>query len=433
MSRIDLLHLEFETISPVSVTAPEAADDTAAETDLPLVTDPAGHPHIPASTLAGSLRAHLHRHGHDGLMGPPPPDDDDDALSPSALSVLGTRVHPEGKTAANDRGIVSRTRTAVDPERGSAREKMLFTQQALAPHARIEVWILSEEPLDDVLDLIATWSPTIGRGKTAGAGRTVMRSCRHGVLDLATADGRRAWLTGLGPDRMRQLCDREIGPGTPDPPAETLTWRARIVDGLHIGTGDHEAGQATPVIRTAAGDPHVPGTTLKGVFRSRALHILESIDPHRQVPASDRVHVDDGDTDDPACPICVLFGNARRAGRLGFRDAPVDGARIVEMPHVALDRFTGGAHDAKLWSDEVVETGTFEIVVTAREPLSPLQRKLLEHVAADLHHGLLGIGGRVGRGHGTVELHPEPAPEPFTDDELAGLRPTPPDDEEAGA
>ncbi len=410
MNTIDLLRLELEAVTSLSVTAPERADD-GTETDLPLARDPDGNPHLPATTIAGSLRAHLARHGRAELCGPAPDADGEvPDLTPSLLTVLGTRLTPAPDP------VTRRTRTAVSRQRGAAREKMLYQQEAWSPGARIVAWLLSEEPLDDsTLDIIARWHPTLGRNGTSGHGRTQLVSISHARLDLTTPEGRREWLSGLGPDRIDELCRDGIDPVPPDDPVDELHWKATIVDGLHIGTGDKEPEKATPVLRQHDGTPYVPGTALKGIFRSRALKIIESLDPERRASGG---HHDDTDGDDPVshhpdCPVCVLFGTTDHKGLLTFHDSPIRDARIDEIPHVALDRFTGGAHDGKLWTDEIVAEGTFTVRITSHRPLGEPHRRLLEHIAHDLHDGYLGIGGRTARGHGSVRLDPEPDPEPL--------------------
>ncbi|RMH82770.1 MAG: DNA repair protein [Actinomyces sp.] len=329
--------------------------------------------------------------------------------------MLGTRVSgPDGDRP----GVGARTRTAVDRVRGSAREHMLFTQQGLDAGTLVDVWLLSEAPLDDALDALASWHPSLGRGTTSGAGRTRLVHLRHTSIDLATPEGRRTWLSGLGPERVSALCTHEVPVAAPDTPADELRWTATIVDGLHVGTGHKQPETATPVQRLPDGTPYVPGTAIKGVFRSRVAYICDSL-----VDPPDAEHeVCTRDTVIP-CPVCVLFGNTARRGLLHFADAPIADATVVEQPHVAIDRFTGGAHDGKLWTDEVVTAGTFPLVITSPRPLSTTHRRLLEHAAADLHDGYAAFGGRTGRGHGTVRLDPPPAPEPLGADELPRLRP----------
>ncbi|MDB4872559.1 MAG: hypothetical protein JWL97_3563, partial [Gemmatimonadales bacterium] len=69
-----------------------ATDTVLTGVDRELLTDREGNPWVPASSLAGSLRAHLAAHGSDErLMGSRPPEGRaDTSLTPSALWLVGT-------------------------------------------------------------------------------------------------------------------------------------------------------------------------------------------------------------------------------------------------------------------------------------------------------------------------------------------------------
>jgi len=72
---------------------------------------------------------------------------------------------------------------------------------------------------------------------------------------------------------------------------------------------------------------------------------------------------------------------------------------------VAIDRITGGAAEGRLFEEEVVVSGRFDLVVDALDGgAHPAGRRLVLQVLADLHDGLCGIGSRSTRGLGTIEL-----------------------------
>ena len=152
----------------------------------------------------------------------------------------------------------------------------------------------------------------------------------------------------------------------------------------------------------------VPGSSWRGLFRARAEFILRScgIDACR---SSDRTC--------GQCPTCGLFGWApapddppERQGATGlvrFHDSVVSGERL-DYNHAPIDRFTGGAAEAKLfergsWRPGATLTLTVEQVST-RRPVPGWARHLLALVARDLHDGLVGVGNSTTRGYGTVAL-----------------------------
>ena len=124
-----------------------------------------------------------------------------------------------------------------------------------------------------------------------------------------------------------------------------------IVGGLHISAGEpsaHESSEEPLVNRALRSDGRfvVPGSTLKGILRSRAEYVC------RVVGAGVCTNHQCGE-----CHPCRLFGyggesrNARRA-KIAVADSVIANATSELRTHVAIDRFTGGARDQLLYTDE---------------------------------------------------------------------------------
>ena len=104
------------------------------------------------------------------------------------------------------------------------------------------------------------------------------------------------------------------------------------------------------------------------------------------------------------CPLCDLFGSTARRGRIGFRDSTVTQPRVEGRSHVAIDRISGGGRDKLLFTDDVVTAGRVSLTITPLGQVEEWERNLLLHVVADIHDGLIGVGGGVQRGQGTLQL-----------------------------
>ncbi|MDQ3274279.1 MAG: RAMP superfamily CRISPR-associated protein [Actinomycetota bacterium] len=147
--------------------------------------------------------------------------------------------------------------------------------------------------------------------------------------------------------------------------------------------------------------PYVPGSSLKGVLRSRVEYLCRVLGH----PACE-------DADCGTCQPCLLFGWSPRGGgdvRMGARaavaipDAVIHGAGEPDVrTHVALDRVTGGARPALLYAQQVVVTGRFRLRVEPLRTITEAERALLRVCVADLDDGLVGIGAATTRGLGTV-------------------------------
>ena len=156
--------------------------------------------------------------------------------------------------------------------------------------------------------------------------------------------------------------------------------------------------------------PLVPGTALKGVFRSRAEFILRSVigEAAACLPGTCS-----------RCWTCQVFGygggndadstavGARAAVR--FADTVVDAPAETTRTHIAIDRFTGGVLDGALYTAEAVESGTFTIEAALLPgPVGQARRAeiaaVLRLVLEDLNDGIIGMGAATARGYGTVRV-----------------------------
>jgi CRISPR/Cas system CMR subunit Cmr4 (Cas7 group RAMP superfamily) len=136
----------------------------------------------------------------------------------------------------------------------------------------------------------------------------------------------------------------------------------------------------------------LPGSSLRGALRHRVHFVASTLlkDPKELVEAIF------GDIDDPSNP---------RRGKIFFEDARLPTAKEVIVPHVAIDRFTGGAlesalyFEAPLWSQEL----TFSVNVEF-ENLTAREAAILAQAFFDLADGRLAVGAGGNRGNGFLRL-----------------------------
>ncbi len=421
-----LIHLYTVTLvldSPSAVSAPEARTAGSALTaSLPVARDGNNLPYVPAASLAGSLRAHAGPQApllFGELRQEPDPDGRGQTRTvavASAVRLLGTRTDlPIGTPEP-----LVRRRTAIDRHSGAAAAATLHARELLPPGTTVTAWLRLDGEAENAAALealLASWQPRIGSGRTTGHGRATIRRITRRVLDLSTPAGRRHWLTQGGPQLFdggsvilegaatqpeRRVLDHDLG--------------FTVADALHVasGTAEHTGHRSTDRarhLRDHADRPLLPGSAWKGLLRSRCEFILRSLDQ----PACA------GTPGCGSCRVCAAFGHAAAKGgesaglrgRLVFLDSPVLGpdgrsASTVHRNHVAIDRFTGGAHAGTLFTQEVVEDGHLVLTILDEpadpdaEPLDPVLRDVLLLALHDVHTGALGVGGGTTRGYGTL-------------------------------
>jgi len=168
----------------------------------------------------------------------------------------------------------------------------------------------------------------------------------------------------------------------------------------------------------------LPGSSLKGVFRSHIEKIINSI--QAQVACNPFEKTDDNlyrafcgsqpgisaQTPGPdvyrnSCPTCRLFGSTHFAGRLAIEDAYLvdDGKtlrRIEHRDHVGIDRLTGGAKPgAKFDLEAVTAETTFSTMIHLRN-FEIWQLGILFVIIKDLEDELIYLGSGRSRGLGKI-------------------------------
>lgn len=159
---------------------------------------------------------------------------------------------------------------------------------------------------------------------------------------------------------------------------------------------------------------YVPGTSLRGPFRSQAERILRSLlseggacdpfDMQSDPPRSCSKLLDSRRPSYPyaeACPACKLFGCTATASRIQFADAGITGSSIYR-DMIGIDRFTGGAYSGAKMRFHVLEGSTFQVAVAVRN-FELWQLGLLAYVFRDFEDGLVPIGFGKSKGFGQVK------------------------------
>jgi len=215
---------------------------------------------------------------------------------------------------------------------------------------------------------------------------------------------------------------------------------------LRIGAGRsiEPVGTDLPVVRDALGKPYIPGSSFKGVLRSRVEQLVRA-QVSGKTGACDPLDLKEGccissecmeELKEEAareardehskwyrkrdeyltqkilkkmCLVCQLFGSPWFASRVQVRDLLVDEDLWFDQfqirDGVAIDRDTETAGEGKLYSFEVVSAGArfkCEIMV---ENAEDWQLGMLMMGLLPFERGEVALGGGVSRGLGRVRVH----------------------------
>lgn len=161
----------------------------------------------------------------------------------------------------------------------------------------------------------------------------------------------------------------------------------------------------------------IPGSSIKGVFRSRVEKILEGscnifgdscakkirkkekeLNIQRKKLSIEEKYI-------LSCPACRMFGNTSVKSRIEFKDAFPDKntVKLSTRHNVGIDRVTGSSKKGSLFEIEVLEQGTFKVEITAKN-FFLWQIKVILQIIDDINDGYVTFGGVTSRGFGKMHI-----------------------------
>lgn len=199
---------------------------------------------------------------------------------------------------------------------------------------------------------------------------------------------------------------------------------------LHIGGGTiNETNTDLPIMKTPDGLPFIPGSSIKGVFRS----LIERM--AAQIPGVRTCQLNSEDIDcasskksgwdlkdenenfkpenqiadeleEQLCSTCKLFGSPHRASKVFFRDLNIiEWAEMTQIRDgVVINRDSGTAEGGLKYDYEVLPTDSqFEFEISA-DNLDETDLGLLSIGVNELLAGNFQVGGKTTRGLGNCKL-----------------------------
>ncbi|MCX8171785.1 MAG: CRISPR-associated RAMP protein Csx7 [Candidatus Bathyarchaeota archaeon] len=213
------------------------------------------------------------------------------------------------------------------------------------------------------------------------------------------------------------------------------------IEPLRVGSGREpplEAPVDLAVLRIRYGGidvPYIPGSSLKGVFRSYATSLarhsgIDVCTGLSKETCGETKHVDGKKLNERidelmrssdknaikvfyenACLMCKIFGSTRYMSKISFSDAyPIDeNGQIIDVrtgvrTGIAINRRTGAAQASALYRVEFIEPGArFRFSIRCRN-LPNYAIGMLSLVLKRMYEGLIKVGGFKSRGFGAVKV-----------------------------
>lgn len=262
---------------------------TSVETDLPLARDGRGRLYVPGTSLAGPIRHWFQTtfQDNDGLVGKLWGFQDGDQGRASQVFVENSLVQPEG--------VVDEIRDGVGIDRvlGAAARHIKYDRAVLPRGSWLDLAITVEiDPKDNVarikamfghlIDALCREDISFGAARTRGLGRVRLEDAKAVYHDLATRSGILDLLRGRGevltPEQLRGS-DPELTYRPRPQLVLEIAWHALLPVMVKAGYD----GIAVDMLPLVSGwddrhlAPILPGSAIKGVFRSQAERIVRTV------------------------------------------------------------------------------------------------------------------------------------------------------------
>lgn len=208
-----------------------------------------------------------------------------------------------------------------------------------------------------------------------------------------------------------------------------FTGNIILENDLHIGSGKGDGRTDALFIRDCNGVPFIPGSSIRGSFRSSIERIASSmgmnpcllIKGNQCISTSDKIKDDFKiikndpnrikelktfiSNDKNVCPICQLFGSTSAASKIKISDLPIQRPYYSQVRDcVAIDRDTETAKDGAKFDFETVDKKSIFQFELIGENLEFKDMTLLAVGIQEMYSGNFWLGGNNSRGLGKCKL-----------------------------
>lgn len=439
-----LARIILETETPLVI----GSGNKDIKTDSVVAKDINELPYIPATTLAGLIRHSLSEELQEYWMGfQKKKDGEGSRIMLSEGKILSADGNPiDGLNFDNldedaimrlCRELPIRQHVRIN-QQGTAVKNGKFDEEIVPKGVRfcfeIELMAEKDKPgiMDTILSIIQSDGFRIGSGSRSGFGKIKVVGILRRDLDLCVPDELTLY---LGKSASLAKAWEGYKPYTPSATKESdcilYTLELRPVDFMFFGSGfGDERSDMTfvrePVITWEKGKATIveqerviliPASSVKGALAHRTAYHYNRLE---RVFADKKTAEElEKNTGKENKAVKTLFGSEgdrkgknKQRGNILFSDVIEKQEASLEkkvLNHVKIDRFTGGAVDGALFSEEVLYAPgkTFNLELMLRKTaVDEKDRKIVkafEAALTDLCKGYLPLGGGVNRGNGTFK------------------------------
>ena len=419
--------ISLEAVSPVAV----GSGEKDIITDAPVARDCNGLPYIPGTSLMGIIRHRMNQENIQQLLGFQENEKGEgskviisDALltDENGKALDGLQDWENNEYLRHFQVLPVRQHVKIT-EKGTAAKTGKFDEQVVYAGTRFvfEIEELSVDGTDtrfkEMLNIISSPTFRIGGGTRCGFGSMKVVSVLYHAYDLTQEDDLKAYIKKTSCLKDDFELAQEFKPDA------TLRegWTKYTLDLTPMnfflfssGFGDEDADM-TPVkeerIVWENGKPTfteactlIPATSVKGAIAHRTAYYWNKL-TNRNIEESTALGCE-------KCPaITKLFGTTNNTddskqsiGNVILSDVLLEKTADKVLPHIRIDKFTGGVMDGALFQEKAtIGKGQHirEILYVNYDALQDNTiKEAFEHALSDICTGMLPLGGGTNRGNG---------------------------------
>ena len=413
-----ILEGSLELLSPLLIGSGESSSHERTEQDIEVLKNDEGVPFIPGTSLIGALRHRI----EDQYQG-------DEKLFFGDQEREQSAVRAEDIVFSNDVKITFRDGVRIDDVLGTAVNGAKYTYEAVERGAsapvRLEIALrgmhtdkagswqeanLSPAVIDNLCYLrdILVNGIALGANTAKGFGQVKLQHAKLGLYDFHTPAAVKFWLAQESPkaEKAPKLLTQKSQRAVQNAKEFLVDADFAISSSLLIRENQiNKDGKSIAVMKKSNHEALIPGTTIKGVLRHRAVIIAKAL-------GYDQNFIDQllGAAEAMGSSYSVTEGRIKSRLQVSESYISLRNNKDViekEITRNRIDRFTGGTIESALFTTKPLYQGThnkstlhirFRIQdATARE--AGLALFLLK----DLWQGNLTLGGEAGVGRGKLE------------------------------
>lgn len=386
----------MEAVSPL-----KTASGIEDKSDSDILTDSDGNPFIPGTTLAGVIRHHIESiittDDVNSWFGYTVPKKDEGENSRITFyDAFYVKDEPKPKLSRRDGVRLSNHKETI--QRGKYDYEIV--EKGATFEFRFEVDTDNAADFKEIADRIFNGFNSgkilVGGKTTRGFGNVKLNDIRLCVIDNAddyiNFEWEKSEFTRYKPEKTTETAL-----------FETIDYTFKITAFLHIRdyathVTNPDTGNVVNSEQLKGGDgkPVIPGTSWAGLFRHHSKKILTAAGEEEK------------DADELINNWFGYLGNDKKrisVSKVSFTESEIDGSTQLVRTRNAIDRFTGGAGDKKLFTDEMSFGGNGKLTIKIKKDAQDFEllKSVIKACIEDINEGIAAVGGATAIGGGILK------------------------------